>query len=225
MKLLDYLLIVGPLLGYLLGSIPFGLIIGLAKGVDIRKVGSGNIGATNLGRATRGCDTSGMRSSSMPSRGCCQRWRSASLLTWRGCLHGWRWLPVSLRFAGHIFPIYLKFKGGKGVATSFGAVLGVWPIFTLAGVAAGTIFLVVFMAYRYISLASIVSSICFVPFVLILGLYFQQPWHSLGVLLVAVALLACLIVVKHRASNIGRLLAGTEPKYTQSNRLAAHPPG
>jgi acyl phosphate:glycerol-3-phosphate acyltransferase len=223
MNLRQCLLILGPLVGYLLGSIPFGLIIGLARGVDIRKVGSGNIGATNLGRAL------GMRyfwyafvldalKGLLPTL-------AVSIIAYIAGLPSWVALVTGVAtLCGHIFPIYLKFKGGKGVATSFGVVLGVWPIFTLAGVAAGLVFLVVFMAYRYISLASITSSVCFVPFVLVLGLYTAQPWHSLGVLLAAAFLLALLIVVKHRA-NIRRLLAGTEPKYTRTNTLAANRPG
>jgi glycerol-3-phosphate acyltransferase PlsY len=213
----DYLLTVGPIIGYLLGSVPFGLIIGLAKGIDIRKSGSGNIGATNLGRAL------GMRyfwyafvldalKGLLPTL-------AASIVAYNEGLPFWVALVTGVAtLVGHIFPIYLKFRGGKGVATSFGVVLGVWPVFTLAGVAAGLVFLLIFMAYRYISLASIVSSICFVVFVVVIGLCIRLPWRHLGVLLMAALMLAFLIVYKHRA-NIARLRAGTEPKYTKSSTV------
>ncbi len=211
------LLFFGCIAGYLLGSIPFGLLIGLAKGVDIRKVGSGNIGATNLGR------TFGYR----------YFWYAFLLDAFKGFLPTlvvslvaavWKepsWLALVTGVAalcGHMFPIFLKFKGGKGVATTFGVVLGIWPIFTLAGIAGGVVFVLVFMAFRYISLASMVGATCFSVFAAILGLYegspFHQNWDEFRFWLLAAVLFAALIIAKHRA-NIRRLMAGTEPKYTQ----------
>jgi len=139
--------VLGPLAGYLLGSIPFGWIIGKANGVDIRTVGSKNIGATNLAR------TLGIRFF----------WYALILDAAKGflpvlvidlyALHHppeLQWTPLLTAAAailGHLFPLYLGFKGGKGVATSFGAILGIWPIFTLTGLGCLVVFLLVFLGW------------------------------------------------------------------------------
>jgi glycerol-3-phosphate acyltransferase PlsY len=219
-----WLALLGPVVAYLLGAIPFGLLLGLAQGVDIRKHGSGNIGATNAGRVL------GLRyffyafaldflKGLLPVLG-------SDLLTQR-----WH-LPIYLPLltagaavGGHLFPIYLRFHGGKGVATSFGAVLGIWPVFTLAGIVAGLVFLLVFLAWRIISVASLAATAVFMFMVPFLGriapefshLLGMTPWPQLWPLLTASWLLGLILVVKHR-SNIRRLLAGTEPRAVKATK-------
>src|SRR6185436_12731171 len=118
---------------------------------------------------------------------------------------------------GHLFPPWLKFKGGKGVATSFGVVLGIWPLYTLAGLAGGMVFIFMLTIYRTISLASITASLAFVAFVACIGamkigpLDVRQPWPQLYPLLIVAGIFALFIIVRHR-TNIARLLKGTEPK-------------
>ncbi len=208
----------GVLAAYLVGSIPFGLLVGRAKGIDVRTSGSGNIGATNVGRLL------GLRFF----------WITflldflkgfipvilATLLTHH--LHGDNWPPLLIAAAaiiGHVFPVYLKFHGGKGVATTLGAVLGIWPIFTIAALAATAAFVIVFFAYRIISLSSITAAIIFPFMVIFLGRYAphrwlifaSHSWRNLAPLVGASVLFSAMIIIKHR-SNIVRLLAGTEKK-------------
>jgi glycerol-3-phosphate acyltransferase PlsY len=220
-----------PLMGYLLGSVPFAWVIGKAHGVDIRTVGSRNIGATNLGRtlgkkyfwqaflldAAKGFFP--VLAASLIER----HWNAMSPAErpfWQPLP---MWAPLLTAVAcvlGHLFPIWLKFKGGKGVATGFGAVLGFWPLYTIAGLLAGALFVLMLLAYRYISLASMTSSVGFVVFVAMLGSYPNRwvetylPFPQLLPLLVVASLFALLIVVRHRA-NITRLIHGTEPKVGQ----------
>lgn len=211
------------LLAYLVGSIPFGLLIGFAKGVDIRAHGSGNIGATNairvLGKRLGAlCFALDVLKGLLPT---------LLLGLWLG-VAGNR-LPstgdafVHLGLAacamlGHIFPVWLKFKGGKGVATGFGATLGVWPQMTFPALGALVVWIACARITRYVSLSSIVAGVCLPVFVVVgatLGApegasrveFALRAWPSWTVGL----LLALLVIVRHRA-NIGRLRAGTEPK-------------
>jgi len=130
------------------------------------------------------------------------------------------WAPLLTAIAcvlGHNYPIWLKFKGGKGVATSLGVVLGFWPLYTLGGIVGGVTFVVVLLAFRYISLASIVAAIAFACAITIFS---QQDFPYLNTMLlgsdrVAMVVIAWLfvamLVFRHRA-NISRLLHGTESK-------------
>jgi len=214
--------VVAPLLGYLLGSVPFAFVIGKAHGVDIRKTGSGNIGATNLGR-TLGkkyffqAFFLDMLKGLLPTL-------ITALLVQHWATELPKWSPLITGMAcmiGHLFPIYLGFKGGKGVATGLGIVLGFWPLFTLAGFGALITFLVVFFVYRYISLSSIIGAAMFFLLVLLLGFGLLKPFGDMTVpsreltpLLIVAGLFAGLIIVRHR-SNIVRLMNGTEPKFGQ----------
>ena len=208
-------------LAYLVGSIPFGLIVGLAKGVDPRKGGSGNIGATNVARLLGKkffflVFTLDMCKSLVPML-------IASAIAHRipEGQRDWRiyllWLLVGFAAVlGHMFSVFLKFKGGKGVATSTGVVLGLWPYFTWPGMVAVVVFIVVFYAWRYISLGSIVGALTVPTAYLLIGQ--ARGWPVFGSqlpLLIFGTLLALLIIYKHR-SNIGRLRAGTEPRFTPS---------
>jgi glycerol-3-phosphate acyltransferase PlsY len=204
---------------YLVGSIPFGLIVGLAKGVDPRKAGSGNIGATNVARLLGKkwffvVFFLDMLKSLIPVA-------AASVLVHRlpEAQRDWRvhllWLSVGFAAVlGHMFSVFLGFKGGKGVATSAGVMLGLYPYFTIPGAIAIGVFIVVFYAWRYISLGSIVGASAFPIAYLIVGQ--MRGWDTFGSqlpLLIFAIVMAALVVYKHR-SNIGRLRAGTESRFT-----------
>ena len=201
---------------YLIGSIPFGLIVGLTKGIDPRKAGSGNIGATNLGRLLGGkyfalVFTLDMLKGMLPmlAASFVLRGESRALATSDYLL----WLGVGLAaILGHMFSVFLKFKGGKGVATSAGVMLGLWPYFTGPGLVAIGAFVLIVLVTRYISLGSMGGAIVFPVAYVVIGRW--RGWDVFGAqlpLLVFGALVAVLIVYKHR-SNIARLVAGTEHK-------------
>jgi acyl phosphate:glycerol-3-phosphate acyltransferase len=212
-----------PLIGYLSGSIPFGLLVGRLRGVDIREYGSGNIGATNAGRVLGrpwgflcfGLDV-------MKGFGPVFMVGVATRVIGDGApalMYQASWLAVTFAcILGHMFPVWLKFRGGKGVATGLGVVCGFWPYLTLAGVAAFGVWIAITLITRYVSLASIVAAIMFPIFCVGIN------WMRLGSLGELVQLwpmgvfalaLPTLIVYSHR-SNIGRLLAGTENKIGRS---------
>ena len=199
---------------YLLGSVPFAFVIAKMYGKDLRQVGSGNIGATNLARA------------------CGRKWGyicfaldvlkglapmivvpQSSIINHQSSIEFALWLAVGLAaILGHVFPLYLKFKGGKGVATSFGVALGLWPYFTLCALIALIVWLAVVLKWRYVSLASICGSIVF-PIALGSAILAVPTWRfaALWPLLVAAIAIPVLVIVRHR-ENIKRLLAGTESK-------------
>ena len=204
---------------YLLGSVPFGLLVGLRNGVDIRQQGSKNIGATNAGRVLGKkfffvVFFLDLAKSFLPMA-------IASILVYQidPAQRAWQtyamWLGVGIAAVlGHIFSVFLKFIGGKGVATSAGFMLGLFPYFTYPGLALIGLFIVVFALTRYISLASIIGAAMFPAAYVGFGMWLG--WDVFGKqipLLGASVLIALLIVLKHR-TNIGRLIAGTEPKFT-----------
>lgn len=187
---------------YILGAIPFGLIVGkIAKGIDIRQYGSGNIGASNVLR-TLGTGPALLVFVLDTAKGL------VAVLICRALALNEYWTVVGalLSVFGHTFSVFLKFKGGKGVATSLGVIIGLCPV--IAAIAFGLWLLIVGVT-RYISLASIVAAVS-VPLQMVL-------WRSMDVhpayqVLAGVAAFA--IVLKHR-SNIARLLNGIEPKIGQ----------
>ncbi|MBN2376533.1 MAG: glycerol-3-phosphate 1-O-acyltransferase PlsY [Sedimentisphaerales bacterium] len=208
-----------PGLSYLLGAIPFGLLIGLARGVDIRTQGSGNIGATNVGRVLGrgwgyGCFLLDVGKGLGPVLWAGHYLRAAGFGNEAGGLvtaGQWSLLAVAAGcILGHMFSVYLKFKGGKGVATSLGVLLGVWPWFTLTAVPALLVWVAVWGFSRIVSLASIVAAISF-PLVFWLLIWRIPSWQfsELLPLFGFGCVMAALIVFRHR-SNIARLLAGTE---------------
>ena len=204
------ILIIGA---YLLGSIPFGLIIARAHGKDLRSIGSGNIGATNLSRAlgrkwaffcffldvTKGLVPMLVATGFISSPPAIVE---LFLALAAGCA----------AVLGHIFPIYIKFRGGKGVATSFGVALGLWPYYTTCSLFAFGVWAVTVLTWRYISLASIAASVAF-PFALILVTVLTPGWDfaDLWPLLVVATAIPLIVIVRHR-ENIKRLIAGTESK-------------
>ncbi len=204
---------------YLVGSIPFGLLIGLAKGVDIRDSGSGNVGATNAGRVLgRGwgivCFLLDVGKGMGPTLGyglwaglACTEPSDAG-----GTLAVLMWLAVAVAAVmGHVFSIWLKFKGGKGVATGLGVLLGFWPVLTIPGIFAGLGWVALTKTTGYVSLGS-VGAACSLPVLAVLS---AICWgRSVGETIVyagVTLVLAALITLRHRG-NLSRLMQGTEPK-------------
>jgi acyl phosphate:glycerol-3-phosphate acyltransferase len=209
---------------YLLGSIPFGLIlVRIFRRQDVRLTGSGNIGATNVARSSRplGLLTlflDALKGSGavvvaiMLSRAEFMGWADSNLPYYPQ--HPWVPLPtiVAIREAtaalfaviGHIFPVWLTFRGGKGVATGLGALSLLAPKATLVSVG---VFVAVAVTFRYVSLGSIVVVALFPVLAWLLHDYADVP-QVLGFM----AFISLLIMVRHR-ENIRRLLAGTEPRF------------
>ena len=191
------------LLGYALGSIPFGyLLVRARSGGDVRTMGSGNIGATNVAR-TAGWFIGVATLVLDAAKGFFAVWLAGHFSGGNIRFMTYAGLAAIL---GHIFPVWLKFSGGKGVATA----LGVFLMISWAAVAvAVVIFAIVVIFWRYVSLAS-VSAAAALPLLVYL-LY--APGHAPPVAVTAGTLLAAvLVIVKHR-ENIGRLMAGTEPRF------------
>lgn len=189
------------LAAYLIGSVPFAVVVSKLFGLqDPRSYGSGNPGATNVLRSGN---------------------KAAAALTLLGdAAKGWFavWIaarfgatPVTIAlvalavFIGHLYPVFLGFKGGKGVATALGVLIAINP---WLGLATAATWLIVAVFLRYSSLAAIVAAI-FAPFFYLLG--GTLVWHSEKPVAIAIAAIALTLVYRHRA-NIGRLLKGTEPR-------------
>jgi glycerol-3-phosphate acyltransferase PlsY len=203
-------LIVGA---YLLGSVPFGVIIAKAHGKDLQTIGSGNIGATNVSRALGRkwayfCFLLDVLKGLVPTL------LGVLLISFPPSITELLMvLGVGVAaILGHIFPLYLKFKGGKGVATSFGVALGLWPFYTVCALAALVVWVVVVLIWRYISLASLIASVAF-PAALLLAILLLPDWRlaQLWPLLIAATAIPIMVILRHR-QNIKRLLAGTESK-------------
>ena len=191
------------LLGYVLGSIPFGyLLVRAQSGGDVRAIGSGNIGATNVAR-TAGVSVGLATLVLDAAKGFFAVWLAGHFSG--GNIRFMMYAGLAA-ISGHVFPIWLKFSGGKGVATA----LGVFLMISWAAVAAAVaIFAIVVFFWRYVSLASI-SAAAALPLLVYL-LY--APGHAPPAAVTACTLLAAvLVIVKHR-ENIERLLAGTEPRF------------
>ena len=193
------------LAAYLLGSIPFGfLLVRIFRKEDIRSRGSGNIGATNVIRS--GAKGLGALTFLLDAcKGYLAVLLGGYLAVRLGVPYG-NAVAVAAIFAilGHIYTVWLRFKGGKGVATAFGVFLALAPWAALASLG---VFVLVFALSRYVSLASIVGAAAFPAFALLL----QHPEYGLW-LTVVVFLAPLIVIVKHR-ENIGRLLHGTEYRF------------
>jgi len=187
------------LIAYLIGSIPFGLLIAKSKGIDIRTQGSGNIGATNVLRVIG------------------KRWGFFTLFLdlLKGFIPAF-FFPLLLKqstdwgvlfgiaaILGHTFPVYLKFKGGKGVATSAGMLLGVAPAAMGVGFLAWGICMLI---TRYVSLSSIFAAIS-----ITITIWIKEEYQQNRLSQIILTLLAALVIWLHR-TNIQRLLNGTENK-------------
>jgi glycerol-3-phosphate acyltransferase PlsY len=194
---------------YLLGSVPFGYLAGRLAGIDIRKVGSGNVGATNVVRVLgkrygypvfaldflKGFGA--VLISMLAAPGKPPAWNSSEIF---GIL------AAMSSVLGHLYPPWLKFKGGKGVATSAGALLALAPVATLIGVA---IWIIVFWLTGYVSLASMIAAVTLPIVILIMGSHDSRNGKAL---VYASACVAAVVVWRHR-SNLSRLMRGTEPRF------------
>ncbi len=200
-------IIILTIIAYLLGSVPFGLLVAKSKGVDIRQHGSGNIGATNVLRVIG------------------KGWGIFTLIL--DALKGF--VPAYLfpimgnedpvfgvlfgvaAIVGHTFPIYLNFKGGKGVATSAGMILGVAPFSVGVAIA---VFVVTVLISRYVSLASIFAAIA-----VGVAVWFDPKLDN-TVIQGVLSLMALLVVWLHRA-NVKRLLNGTEHRFGKKKEVVS----
>jgi glycerol-3-phosphate acyltransferase PlsY len=193
---------------YLLGSIPFGfLLVFFFRHEDIRTQGSGNIGATNFVRS--GAKGLGALTFVLDAvKGYVAVLAAGWILAWMGSsslsLQNAQAIAAIFAILGHMHPVWLRFKGGKGVATAFGVFLALSPVAALIGLAA---FVIVFVIWRFVSLASIVSAIVF-P---IAALWLAHGQMTL--LLAAVTVLVPLLVIAKHHQNIARLLKGTEYRF------------
>lgn len=221
MSVSAYWLLLLPVGAYLVGAIPFGLFVGYLRGIDVRKQGSGNIGATNVGRVL-GLKWGLLVFALDVIKGVIPTALAAYIVHVYGKQMGlhpaWGTLAVMSAQAacvfGHVWPIYLGFKGGKGVATSLGILLGYWPYLTLPGVLALATWALVLLISRYVSASSVLAASMFPMYVLVFGFWKDWPLSTTWMLAAFSAAMASIIVIRHRA-NIKRLLAGTEPKIWQ----------
>ena len=189
--------------GYFLGSIPFGyLLVRAFRGADVRTIGSGNIGATNVARTSpllgiltlmldvlKGMAAVGIALALCPAN------RTVAFVA------------ALAAVSGHIFPIWLRFHGGKGVATGLGSFVLLTPKAVLLAMA---VFVIMLAAFRFVSLASVTAAASLPLFTLVL-----REGHSAQIIVVAIS--SALIILKHRP-NMLRLLAHTEPKFRADRR-------
>ena len=196
-------ILISAVVGYLLGSIPFGyLLVRAFRGADVRTTGSGNIGATNVARTSpilglltlvfdvlKGIAAVGLTLTVFPGN------RTIAFVA------------ALAAISGHVFPVWLRFRGGKGVATGVGSFLLLTPKAILLAIA---VFVAMMAMFRYVSLASVTAAATLPVFALLL----REGPSSAQILLIATG--SALIILKHR-QNIHRLLAGTEPKF-RANR-------
>ena len=215
------------LIAFSFGSIPFGVVLARLKKIDLRTVGSGNTGATNVGRALG------------------RRWgllcfvldaaKGATPVILAGILAGTLgeptgalapsaasgWLAVGVAaILGHVFSPFLNFKGGKGVATACGALLAMWPLMTVPVLVAAGVFIVMILTLKFMSLASMAAAIAIPSTTLILGLMSdgaQDQSGSVRPQTITGLVIAFMVVWRHR-SNLGRILDGSEPKVFRSAR-------
>ncbi|WOP16848.1 glycerol-3-phosphate 1-O-acyltransferase PlsY [Ottowia sp. SB7-C50] len=199
---------VAVLIAYLIGSLSFAVIVSRAMGLsDPRTYGSGNPGATNV-----------LRSGSKPAAivtlllDAAKGWLPVMLVKWFGPAYGLgegtQALAGLAAFLGHLYPVFFRFQGGKGVATAVGVLLAFQPLLALATLVT---FAIIVFFFRYVSLASIVASV-FAPAYYLVG--DGVAWQASGFKTLAMIAMGLLLIWRHRA-NIQRLLAGTESKLGQ----------
>jgi glycerol-3-phosphate acyltransferase PlsY len=198
------------IVSYLLGSIPAGYVVGRMAGIDIRKAGSGNIGATNVTRVL------GKRYGYPVFAVDFVKGLAAVILSILIAKHtqpSWSSSPDLFGITGavssvigHSFPVWLRFKGGKGVATSAGALFGLMPLAALVG---ALIWFVTFKLTRYVSVASITAAVA-LPIIIFVMTSLNQT-HRKGLFYSSICL-AAVVVLRHR-SNLGGLMRGTEPRF------------
>ncbi|MCG3128603.1 MAG: Glycerol-3-phosphate acyltransferase [Phycisphaerae bacterium] len=202
------------LVAYLLGAVPFGLVIGLARGVDIRQHGSRNIGATNAGRVL-GRNWGLLCLALDILKGLVPAWGASWFVGPQpGAAELSAWIGVGVAAVlGHTFPIYLGFRGGKGVATTIGVGLGIWPYYTVPMVAALLVYAVLRFSSGFVSLGSLGMALAFPIAFFVTTRVRGESLRDFWPMQLVALLLAVLIFVRHR-SNIARLLRGREQQLS-----------
>ncbi len=201
-----------PFAAYLLGSIPFGLLLAkLFGGEDVRKAGSGNIGATNVARVvgplagilTLVFDT---------AKGTAAVWLAGRVTDESST---WMMIAAFAVLLGHCFPVWLKFKGGKGVATALGVFLG---LCLLAALSALLLFLLCVAYWRYVSLGSVAAAAA-MP--LLIYFLWAPPHHAPPIIIDVGTLAIALLVIYKHAANLRRLVEGAEPRFSFGKKKEA----
>jgi glycerol-3-phosphate acyltransferase PlsY len=188
------------LFGYLLGSVPTGFILGSMAGVDVRKAGSGNVGATNVARVA------GKRQGILTLIGDTAKGVVPVILALQmGANLTTTVMAGAAAFVGHLYPVFLKFRGGKGVATALGVFVALAPVAALVLI---LMFIAIALSSRIVSVGSIATAMA-APLILWL---FSYPPIVVGM----AVFIAAAITLRHR-SNIQRLLNGTEPRFGSAN--------
>ena len=217
---------------YVAGSIPFGYLLGRARGLDIRQHGSKNVGATNVGRVLGRrlgltCFVLDMVKGAVPviAAGVINDLITESIDS-ISAQQMWLWLAVACAAVlGHMHSLFLGLRGGKGVATGFGAMLAMWPLLTFPALGVMVVWYGMLRLTRYVSVASMTASLSLPLAYLVrvlppdamdveLSQTLDRVWRASPPLIVT-AVLALLIVFKHR-TNIARLRRGEEPKSNSS---------
>ena len=225
---------------FLCGSIPFAVILGKLNGVDIRKLGSGNPGASNLGRQVGKkwgicCFVLDVGKGLVPVLA----FIGFAINTNINATHAWeaagypkdfeirgeqnvtlylQWVLIAVAAVlGHVFSPFLKFRGGKGVATGLGATLGLFPVVTIPGVLAFVIWYAVCKISGYVGLASVIAAASLPVTTVIAGLTLKLSGGEIAVFASLTGALAALVIVRHRG-NLARIRAGTEPKAAWTGR-------
>ena len=191
---------------YLVGAVPFGVIVSriFDRNVDLRKVGSGNIGATNVARALG--KWAGILTLLLDV-GKAIFAMALTRMVMGASADGWLALAGAAVFIGHVFPVYLRFKGGKGVATALGVVAFLSPVILLK---LGVLFGVVFFFTRYVSLGSLCAAV---------GLPLAMALAGKPPSFLALAIFIAVVVFFTHRQNIRRLLAGNEPRFGASKEI------
>ncbi len=196
LKAMDFQALFAIILSYLFGAIPFGVLVGRARGVDVRAVGSGNIGTTNVWRTL-----GPLAGSVVFLLDVAKGWAGPLFAHFlAGDNANIKAICAVVAVLGHTFSIFLRGGGGKGIATAFGALLGLSPV---VGLTVGATWALVLAVSKYVSVASIVAAIV----VLVLPLVLQLPFAYIAVMMI----MGVLAIVKHQG-NIERLRNGTEPR-------------
>jgi acyl phosphate:glycerol-3-phosphate acyltransferase len=193
-----------PFAAYFLGSIPFGLLLAkLFGGGDVRKAGSGNIGATNVARVV-GPLAGVLTLIFDTAKGVAAVWLAGRFT---GDSATWMMIAAFAVLLGHCFPVWLKFKGGKGVATALGVFLALCP---LAAVSALLLFVLCVAYWRYVSLGSVAAAAA-MP---LLIYFLWAPGHAPPIVADSGTLAVALLVIYKHNGNLRRLVEGTEPRFS-----------
>ena len=211
MRSIPITILLTPVVAYLLGSIPFGLILARLFGRgDVRKGGSGNIGATNVSRVAG--PLAGILTLLLDGA----KGAVAVLIAGRYSNDSATWMVIAglAALLGHCFPVWLKFKGGKGVATAAGVYLALCAPASLGGL---ILFLLIVGFSRYVSLGSVAAAVA-MP---LLMYFLWAPHHAPPLVITFGALAVAILIVYKHGGNLQRLVQGTEPKFSFSKSKGA----